>query len=145
MVPIDSGAGSRGLGNPSDPDNCGSQGIFMSVISGIYLLLAAVGAIVPFRHFLIWFDANGVSITGLIEAWTVNAAAEGMLYDLALAAVALIAAVVVDVARRGASAILVVIPVTLLIGVSCGLPLYLWFRHQMRDKARSRARREARV
>ena len=55
----------------------------MSVISGIYLLLAAVGAIVPFRHFLIWFDANGVSITGLIEAWTVNAAAEGMLYDLA--------------------------------------------------------------
>lgn len=117
----------------------------MPLISGFYLLLAAVGAIVPLYHFMIWFEANGVSLPGLIEAWSMNAAAEGLLYDLVIAAVALIAAVIVDVARRGLSGVLLVIPATLFIGVSCGLPLYLFYRHRIRDKARSQGRRAAGV
>lgn len=99
----------------------------MRLVRPLLLLLALLGAIVPMRHFLRWFEQNGWDLGLLIDAWMVNSAAEGMLYDLGIAALALIVGVL-GFAWSGASRwSLVCIPITVCIGVGCALPLFLWF------------------
>ena len=80
------------------------------------------------RWFLAWFAENGVSLSGLVAAWHVNAATSGLVWDLTIAAATLTVWVVVESRRTGNWRGLLAIPATFLIGVSCGLPLYLFLR-----------------
>jgi len=93
----------------------------------VWLLLAAVGAVMPMLHFKAWADENGYSWSGLVEAWTVNAATTGMLWDLAIVGVTVSVATLAHVVARRDWPSLVCIPVSWGIGVSAGLPLFLWF------------------
>ena len=94
----------------------------------VSLALALWGAIHPMRWFLAWFAENGVSLSGLVAAWHVNAATSGLVWDLTIAAATLMVWVVVESRRTGNWRGLLAIPATFLIGVSCGLPLYLFLR-----------------
>jgi len=94
----------------------------------VWLALALWGAIHPMRWFLAWFAENGVSLSGLVAAWHVNAATSGLVWDLTIAAATLMVWVVVESRRTGNWRGLLAIPATFLIGVSCGLPLYLFLR-----------------
>jgi hypothetical protein len=58
----------------------------------------------------------------------VNAATSGLVWDLTIAAVALTVFVVAECISRKRYVGLVAIPATFCIGVSCGLPLYLFLR-----------------
>jgi len=102
----------------------------MSILRGIYLALAMWGAIHPMAYFVSWFMENGWSIMAMVDAWHVNAATSGLVWDLTIAAVALTVFVVAEVAVRRNWIALVAIPATFCIGVSCGLPLYLFLRTQ---------------
>lgn len=93
-----------------------------------YLIAAVVGAVVPMYYFVSWFQANTWSLTAMAEAWNVNDAATGLTYDLTIAAVVLTVWCVAETLRRRAWLNLLAIPATFCIGVSCGLPLYLWLR-----------------
>lgn len=94
----------------------------------IYLGLAIWGAIHPMLWFLAWFNEFGYSLAGMAEAWHVNAATTGLTWDLTIAAISLsIWALAETYVRKNWSA-LIAIPATFLIGVSCGLPLYLFLR-----------------
>ncbi|WP_339947354.1 DUF2834 domain-containing protein [uncultured Albimonas sp.] len=93
----------------------------------LWLLLALAGAVFPLLHFKKWADENGYSLDALFEAWTVNAATEGMVWDLAVAAVALTLATLAHVVARRDWPSLVCLPITWTIGVGAGLPLFLWF------------------
>lgn len=94
----------------------------------IYLGLAIWGAIHPMVYFLSWFRANGFDLPGMIDAWHVNDAASGLVWDLTIAAIALTLWVVVETVRDQNWRGLLAIPATFCIGVSCGLPLYLFLR-----------------
>jgi hypothetical protein len=94
----------------------------------IYLGLAVLGAILPMRHFIAWFQENGWSLSGMIDAWFVNRATEGLVYDLTIAAIALTVWILGEVRVRRNWDALIAIPATFCIGVSCGLPLYLFLR-----------------
>ena len=100
----------------------------MSPVRMIYLGLAIWGAIHPMYYFISWFNANGYDIMGMVDAWHVNAATSGLVWDLTIAAIALTVFVVVEVSVRRNWLALVAIPATFCIGVSCGLPLYLFLR-----------------
>jgi hypothetical protein len=100
----------------------------MARLRPIFLLLALAGAVIPMRHFLAWFAENGVDFGLLVEAWTVNRAAEGMLYDLTISAIALTVAVIAHALERRDWVSLLCVPATYFIGVSCALPLFFWFR-----------------
>lgn len=100
----------------------------MSVLRMIYLALAVWGAIHPLYHFNQWFAEHGISVSGMIEAWQVNAASTGLFWDLVIAAIALTVWIVAEVAVRRNWIALLAIPATFCIGVSCGLPLYLFLR-----------------
>ena len=98
------------------------------MIRWVYLGLAVWGAIHPMYYFISWFRDNGVSLSKMVDAWHVNAATSGLVWDLTIAAIALTVFIVSEVAVRRNWIALIAIPVTFGIGVSCGLPLYLYLR-----------------
>jgi hypothetical protein len=100
----------------------------MSPLRLVYLALAVWGAIHPMFYFLRWFGENGWSLARMIAAWHVNDATSGLVWDLTIAATALTVWVLAEVWTRKNWIALVAIPATFGIGVSCGLPLYLFLR-----------------
>jgi hypothetical protein len=100
----------------------------MSVLRMLYLLLAVWGAIHPMYYFVQWFQENGWDIMAMVDAWHVNAAASGLVWDLTISAIALTIWIIAEVATRRNWGALIAIPATFCIGVSCGLPLYLFLR-----------------
>ena len=100
----------------------------MSPLRMFYLALAIWGAIHPMYYFISWFNENSYSIMAMVDAWHVNAATSGLVWDLTIAATALTVWIVAEVRVRKNWLALIAIPATFCIGVSCGLPLYLFLR-----------------
>ncbi|MFT7594541.1 MAG: putative membrane protein YczE [Paracoccaceae bacterium] len=100
----------------------------MSPLRMIYLGLAIWGAVHPMAHMARWYQATGGGLGQMFAAWQVNAASSAMLWDLTIAAIALTVFVIAEVAVRRNWIALIAIPATFLIGLSCGLPLYLFLR-----------------
>ena len=100
----------------------------MSPLRWVWLALAIWGAVHPMYWFVTWFVENGWSIMAMVDAWHVNAATSGLVWDLTIAAVTLTIWILVEVAVRRNWIALLAIPATFGIGVSCGLPLYLFLR-----------------
>ena len=100
----------------------------MSVTRLIFLALAIWGAIHPMYYFIQWFQAEGWALGPMIDAWYVNDATSGLVWDLTIAAIALTVFVVAEATRQRNWIGLIAIPATFCIGVSCGLPLYLFLR-----------------
>ena len=100
----------------------------MSVLRILYLALAVWGAIHPMSWFIAWFNENGYDLGAMIDAWHANAATSGLVWDLTIAAVALTLWIIAETWVRRNWLALIAIPATFCIGVSCGLPLYLFLR-----------------
>ena len=100
----------------------------MSPLRMIFLALAIWGAIHPMYYFISWFNQNGYDLMAMVDAWHVNAAASGLVWDLTIAAVTLTVWIIAEVAVRRNWLGLIAIPATFCIGVSRGLPLYLFLR-----------------
>lgn len=100
----------------------------MTPLRLIFLALAVWGAIHPMYWFVTWFQENGWSLMAMVNAWHANAATSGLVWDLTIAAVALTVFVVAECISRKRYIGLIAIPATFCIGVSCGLPLYLFLR-----------------
>ncbi len=94
----------------------------------VYLALAVWGAIHPMYYFIAWFQANGWDLMAMVDAWHVNAATSGLVWDLTIAALALTVFIVSEVSVRRNWLALIAVPATFGIGVSCGLPLYFYLR-----------------
>jgi len=100
----------------------------VSPLRWLYLALALWGAVHPMAYLLRWFSQNGFDLPGLVAAWHANAATSGLVWDLTIAAIALTLWILSEVAVRRNWIALLAIPAIFCIGVSCGLPLYLYFR-----------------
>jgi carbon starvation protein CstA len=100
----------------------------MTPLRWVFLGLAVWGAVHPMVWFLRHMRETGTGLSGLIDAWYVNASTTGLTWDLTIAAITLTVWILAEVIRRRAWGHLVAIPATFCIGVSCGLPLYLFLR-----------------
>ena len=100
----------------------------MSGLRLTYLALAVWGAIHPMFYFIRWFGDNGFDLAAMGRAWNVNDAASGLVWDLTIAAIALTIWIIAESLRRRDWLGFIAIPATFCIGVSCGLPLYLFLR-----------------
>ena len=98
------------------------------MIRNLYLVLAVWGAVHPMYYFIQWFQAEGLDLGKMVDAWHVNAASSGLVWDLTIAAIALTVFIVSEVVTSRNWRTLIAIPATFGIGVSCGLPLYLYLR-----------------
>lgn len=97
----------------------------------VFLLLAIWGAIHPMYYFITWFQAEGWNIMAMVDAWHVNAATSGLVWDLTIAAISLTIWILVEATKNRNWLSLIAIPATFCIGVSCGLPLYLYLRSRV--------------
>lgn len=100
----------------------------MRPLRAIFLGLAIWGAIHPMYYFMSWLAANDWDWSGMIDAWYVNDSTTGLTWDLIIAAVTLTVWIIAETAVRRNWLALIAIPATFCIGVSCGLPLYLFLR-----------------
>jgi len=100
----------------------------MSMLRWIYLGLAIAGTIVPLVAVAPHVAANGAGPGPLIAAWKANPASTGLYYDLLISAIALNLWIVVETYVRRDYWVLLCVPATWLVGVSCGLPLFLFLR-----------------
>ena len=98
------------------------------LVKWVFLVQAIWGTIHPMYYFISWFNANGYDLGAMIDAWHVNDATSGLVWDLTVAAVALTIWVIWESISRRNWRGLIAIPATFCIGVSCGLPLYLFLR-----------------
>lgn len=94
----------------------------------VFLVLAVIGTILPYIYFLRWFEEFGYDLGAMVDAWNVNDATTGLVYDLTVAFTTLVIWIIWETVQNGRWLNLIAIPASLCIGVSCGLPLYLYLR-----------------
>ncbi len=91
----------------------------------LYLAFAVLGAVVPWLFFAQHFAGAGPSLPGFLAAGFANPAASGLTADLVISS-AVFWAYLFGAGEGRRAALL--IPVNVLIGLSCALPLYLHLR-----------------
>lgn len=90
----------------------------------LWLLLFALGTILPLAVFVPWLDANGLDIGAFLALSVANPIATFFTLDVVISALAVLAAAWLLLPPRSA---FVVSLLCLTIGVSSALPLMLWF------------------
>ncbi len=91
-------------------------------MKNLYLLLAVVGAVVPYVFFAEHLTTVGFDVVDFVRAGFVNGVAGGFTADVLISSVVFW----VYLFSRKAPLIWMYIALNLLIGLSCALPLYLW-------------------
>ena len=90
----------------------------------LYLVLAIVGAIVPYFFFLQHFQETGLGLSDFVSALFANGAAGGFSADLLITSLAFW----IWLFRSGAKRPYLYILLNLSIGLSCAFPAYLYVR-----------------
>ena len=93
----------------------------------LYLILAVVGAIVPYAFFFSFIQVNGLDIPRFLTAIFVNGAAGGISADLFYSSFVFWLFMFVEQKNNGPNPVLF-IALNLIIGLSCALPAYLYAR-----------------
>ena len=96
----------------------------------VYLALAAIGAVVPYSLFCPWLLEHGLNVRLLLAELFSTPLGAFFGADALISAVTLIAFIRRDGTRRGLRHLWVPITATCLVGVSCGLPLFLYLRER---------------
>ena len=104
------------------------ESLSRTTVSTIYLGLACLGAIVPYSQFLPWVQEHGLDMRLFITELFSTRIGAFFGLDVIVSAIVLFVFVLHDGTRHGVKALWLPIAATLVIGVSCGLPLYLYLR-----------------
>ena len=94
----------------------------------IYLLLAIIGAVLPYAIFISWLINNGFDISLFFHSIINNPISLFAWADVLISAIVLIYFIITDKIQVPSNKRMLSIMATLLVGVSFGLPLYLYFR-----------------
>lgn len=105
-----------------------------------YLLMAVIGTIVPWIFFAGFFSANGLDVPGFVGGLFVNGAAGGISADVILSSAVFWTWSRGDALTKGVGNWWILIPATLLVGLSLSLPLYLWMREGAMQTTVAKAR-----
>ncbi len=96
----------------------------------LYLSLAVIGAILPYSQFVPWVAEHGLNVPLLLSELFSTRIGAFFGLDVLVSAVALIVFIRHDAARLKRPTPWLPIAATCLIGVSCGLPLFLYLRER---------------
>jgi hypothetical protein len=99
-------------------------------IAGVYWALTAVGTLVPLAAFVPWLSVYGFDPTQFLVDMFANGVSSFFARDVIVSAVVLTLFVIVQGTRDGVRLLWLPIAATFLIGVSCGLPLFLALRER---------------
>jgi hypothetical protein len=96
--------------------------------SRTYWILACIGTTVPMAAFIPWLGRHGLDVALFLHDLFANRVSAFFGLDVILSAVAVFVAVAVEGRRTGMGYQWLPVVSTCLIGVSCGLPLFLALR-----------------
>lgn len=105
----------------------------MRTLEVVYLGLAIFGTMLPLAAFLPWLAEHGLDPDLFIRDLFANRVGAFFGWDVIVSAVVVLVAVAASRDRLSNAQRVGVAAGTLLIGVSCGLPLLLFFRERARD------------
>ena len=100
----------------------------------VYLALCFFGIVLPYSQFLPWIAENGLDIALLIEEITTSRIAAFGWLDVIVSALALFVFIFTDGRREKIANLWLPVAGTLLVGVSLGLPLFLYLREVNREQ-----------
>ena len=94
----------------------------------LYLALFVIGAVLPYLSFVPWVMDHGLDISRLVEELFANRISAFFGLDVIVSSMVLWAFVAFEGTRAGVRHTWAPIVASLTIGVSAGLPLFLFFR-----------------
>ncbi|EFO29048.1 conserved hypothetical protein [Roseibium sp. TrichSKD4] len=100
-------------------------------LSTFYLCMAVVGTVVPWVFFASFFASKGLDIPLFILSLFGNAASGGFSADVLISILVFWIWSFVDARQLGISQWWLVLPAGCFVGLSCALPLYLYFRQKV--------------
>ncbi len=96
----------------------------------LYLVLAIVGAVLPYAFFIQHFTTEGVGISGFVAALFANPAAGGFTADLLFTSLVFWIFMFHQRSRQKGPRPILFIVLNLLVGLSCAFPAYLYARER---------------
>ena len=96
----------------------------------LYLVLAIVGAVLPYVFFIQHFSSEGVSLMAFLAAVFANPAAGGFTADLLFTSMVFWMFMFHQRSREKGPRPILFIVLNLLIGLSCAFPAYLYARER---------------
>ena len=101
----------------------------------LFLVLAAVGTVLPYSQFLPWFADHGLNLPAFFAELFSTRVGGFFGWDVIVSAVVLMVFVVVQGRRDGVPHLWLPVVATIAVGVSCGLPLFLAMRERALEKS----------
>jgi hypothetical protein len=125
----------------TDPHSQSSDRHTMSRREIVFLALAILGTILPLSAFLPWLAIHGLDVTQFLTDLFANGVSAFFAWDVIISAIVVLTTLLTDRACLTRAERTAVVLGTLLVGVSLGLPLLLFFREhaQRRQAATPRA------
>src|SRR5215212_9955885 len=99
----------------------------------IYLALCVVGVAVPYAQFIPWLSQHGLQLGAFVRELFATRVGAFFGLDVIVSAVVLFVFVFAERAVLGIRHVWFPLVATLLVGVSLGLPLFLYMRERVRD------------
>jgi len=96
----------------------------------LYLALAVIGAVVPYAKFVPWLIQHGLDLRLFVGELFSTRIGGFFGLDVLISAVTLLVFIRREGSRRNLRLLWLPIGATCLIGVSCGLPLFLYLRER---------------
>jgi Terpene cyclase DEP1 len=96
-------------------------------LENTYLVLFVLGTVLPLLQLVSWLTARGLDVQAFVNEAFANRVSSAFAWDVIISALVVLVFVFFDVQLRTAQRALVAV-CTILVGVSCGLPLALWLR-----------------
>jgi hypothetical protein len=100
-----------------------------------YLVLSVLGFLLPYSQFLPWLREHGFDRLQFTTEMFENRIAAFFVFDVLIAAGALLVFIIFEGKRLGVKHLWAPIVGTLLVGVSFGLPLFLYLREERVQRA----------
>lgn len=102
-----------------------------------YLLLAIVGTLLPYSQFLPWVAAHGLNFSLFFHELFSARISAFFALDVIVSAMVLIPFILLEGQRMDLSRLWLPVIATLFVGVSLGLPLFLYMRQSKLDQLSS--------
>jgi hypothetical protein len=102
-----------------------------------FLALAAIGTVLPYSQFLPWFIEHGLDLPAFFGQLFSTRIGGFFGWDVIVSAAVIIIFVVIQGRRDSVPILWLPIAGTILVGGSCGLPLFLALRERALDRTRA--------
>jgi hypothetical protein len=95
-----------------------------------YLVLLVAGTVIPYWEFIHWLAEHGLDARLLFQQLFANRISSFFALDVIISALALLCFIAMENAGRRIRGSWLAVLATLFVGVSCGLPLFLYMLEQ---------------